>query len=231
MIDYNEITVPQATILQKQMRELTQIKPFTKEINTIAGATVSFNRYSPVVHSVIVVMTYPEMKILTTSLVIMETRFPHISGFLAFREMPALQMGWRQLEVKPDLVVLDGHGITHVRKMGIATHFGIVNDQPTIGCAQTALFGNFENPELNRFSFSEIKSEEDELLGYALRTKNAVKPIFVSAGHLTDPDSALDIIRNCCGPYRIPEPVRIAHQKLNMFRAGELTAGIYYETA
>ncbi len=231
MIDYNRITVNEAIILQSQLRERTKIKPFNDEISTIAGADISFNRFSPKVYAGIVVMTYPEMKVLQTSLVVTETRFPYVTGFFPFREMPALQQAWDQLTVKPDMLVLDGHGITHPRKMGIATQFGIANNQPTIGCGSTSLHGKFENPDIRRFSFSEITGNDEELLGYALRTKNAIKPIFVSPGHLTDPDTALDIIRNCCGPYRIPEPTRIAHQKLDLLRNGALPAGVYYETA
>lgn len=229
MIDYDSITVTEATKLQKELRDRIQITPFDGEVKLIAGADVSFNRFSNIVYAGVIVMSFPDMEIVRTSLVKTETHFPYMSGYLAFREMPALQKAWDQLDIKPDVLILDGQGITHPRKLGIATHFGIINDQPTIGCAKTSLYGNFVHPDIPKHSVSPILGKEGEHTGYVLRTKNAVKPIFVSPGHLTDPDSALEIVMQTCGAYRIPEPTRLAHLKVNLCRTGEIAPGLYSE--
>lgn len=229
-IDYSRITVQEATILQKQLCDLVRLQPFSEPPATIAGADISFNRFSPIVFAGIVVFTYPDLQIIRTSLVRTESTFPYVPGYLSFREIPALQMAWDQLDIKPDLLILDGQGITHPRKFGIASHFGVANDQPTIGCAKKSLFGSFISPDIPRFSSNPISGKEGELIGHVLRTKNAVKPIFVSPGHLTDPDSALEIVKACTKGYRIPEPTRIAHETVNQFRKGLRPAGLHVET-
>lgn len=232
-INYPQLSVPEATALQKKMRESVRIEPFDREIKFIAGADLSFNRFSPVMYGGIVVFSWPELEPVQVSLVKTESHFPYVSGYLAFREVPAIQLAWDQLEVKPDILILDGQGITHPRMTGVATHFGVMNDWPTIGCAKKSLFGSFLTPDIPKFSKSEITGKEGELLGYALRTKNAVKPIFVSPGHRMDPDSALRIIMHCVRGYRIPEPTRLAHEMVNKLRIGELEAGVHpcYEAA
>lgn len=224
MITYDHLSVTDATALQKMMAGHVRLEPYKGIPKTIAGADVSFNRFSTTIYAGIAVFSFPDLKLLSYSLAQTETRFPYVSGYLAFREVPALSKAWDGLEEKPDLMILDGQGILHPRQMGIATHFGILKDLPTIGCAKTMLYGDYNNPDLEKFSTSPIYAK-GELAGYALRTKVAVKPVFVSPGHLTDVESSLDIIKQCVGKYRIPEPTRIAHEMVNRFRTGELAEG------
>lgn len=226
MISYDNLTIPQATQLQKKLAAQINLQPYNKLPRTIAGADISFNKSSTTVYAGVVVLSFPDLKLLSYSLAVAETTFPYVSGYLAFREMPAITKAWDQLRAKPDLLVFDGQGVLHPRRLGIATHFGVLTDQPTIGCAKTMLYGEYNNPELEKFSTSPIYAKA-ELAGYALRTKMAVKPVFVSPGHLTDPQSALDIMMQCVGRYRIPEPTRIAHAMVNRFRTGELVEGFY----
>lgn len=226
MITYDQLSVSDATALQKKMAGHVRLEPYKGIPKTIAGADVSFNRFSSTIYAGIVVFSYPELKLLSYSLAQTETQFPYVSGYLAFREVPALSKAWDLLPEKPDLLILDGQGILHPRRMGIATHFGILNDQPTIGCAKTMLYGDYNNPDLDKFSTSPIYGK-GELLGHALRTKVAVKPVFVSPGHLTDTETSVKIVKNCIGKYRIPEPTRIAHEMVNRFRTGELSEGFF----
>ncbi|RZJ67362.1 MAG: deoxyribonuclease V [Flavobacterium sp.] len=228
MLTYDNLSIAEATQIQKEMRQRIAIKPLQKAIKTIAGADISFNKFSTTVHAGIVVFNYPELTIKHIALAQAEATFPYVSGFLAFREIPALLKAWEMLPEKPDLLILDGQGITHPRKMGIATHFGILEDQVTIGCAKSMLHGEFEELGLEKGSTCPIV-KKDQLLGYALRTKNAVKPIYISPGNLITADESLAIVQNCVGKYRIPEPTRIAHELVNLFRASQLEEGLQDE--
>lgn len=225
MLTYDHVTITEATLLQKEMASKISLAPLEGPIRTIAGADISFNRFSPIVYAGIVVLSYPDLRILAHSLVVAETHFPYVSGYLAFREAPALQQAWEQLPEKPDVVVLDGQGITHPRRLGIASHFGVLNNQPSIGCAKSMLYGRYDEPEWKKLSASVIYSRLNEPLGYALRTKDRVKPIYVSPGHMISSRQSLEIIKKCIRGYRIPEPTRLAHDKVNLFRTGELSAG------
>jgi deoxyribonuclease V len=228
MLTYDKISIEEATQIQWKMREQILLKPLGKEIKTIAGADISFNKFSTTVYAGIVVMDYPQMTVRHYSLAIDETAFPYVTGYLAFREVPSLIKAWNMLPEKPDVLVLDGQGITHPRRLGIATHFGILENQPAIGCAKSMLYGVFDRLGLEKFSTCPIVSKE-EILGYAVRTKNAVKPVYISPGNLITAKESLEIIKNCIGKYRIPEPTRIAHEKVNLFRTGKLAEGFHIE--
>jgi deoxyribonuclease V len=228
MFTYDHFTITEATQLQLEMCEQIVLKPLEKEIKTIAGADISFNKYSTTVYAGIVVLSYPEMIVQSYSLVTAETTFPYIPGYLAFREVPSLMLAWQQLPQKPDLLVLDGQGITHPRRMGIASHFGVLNNLPTIGCAKSMLYGKFDELGTEAFSNEPILNK-GELLGYALRTKKKVQPVYISPGNLITAEESLEVMKNCMGKYRIPEPTRQAHEKVNLFRTGKLKAGFHIE--
>ena len=228
MFTYDHFTITEATRLQLEMREQIVLKPLEKEIKTIAGADISFNKYSTTVYAGIVVLSYPEMVVQSYSLVAAETTFPYVPGYLAFREVPSLMLAWQQLPQKPDVLVLDGQGITHPRKMGIASHFGVLNNQATIGCAKSMLYGKFDELEIEAFSNEPIFSK-GEVLGYALRTKKQVQPVYISPGNLITAEESLEVMKNCMGRYRIPEPTRLAHEKVNLFRTGKLKEGFHLE--
>lgn len=217
IISYNNITPEEAIALQTQLRQQLQIQPLNKEIKTIAGADISFNKYSTTVYAGIVVMQFPSLQVIETSGVVDEATFPYIPGLLAFREVPALSKAWEGLKIKPDVLVLDGHGIAHPRRMGIAAHFGVVMNTPTLGCAKSLLTGKFIEPTLEAGSTSDLISK-NELIGKVLRTKKKVKPVFVSPGNLISMDESLDIVKQCVGKYRIPEPTRLAHNFVNELR-------------
>ncbi|MFT3796269.1 deoxyribonuclease V [Flavobacterium sp.] len=226
MLTYDTLSIGEATQLQNEMREHIVLQPLQKEIKTIAGADISFNKYETKVYAGIVVLDYPQMTVKHYALAEFETTFPYVSGYLAFREIPALLQAWQLLPQKPDVVVLDGQGITHPRRMGIASHFGVLENWPTIGCAKSMLFGKFDPLEESKFSTQPIYGK-GELMGHALRTKDKVQPVYVSPGHLVTAEQSLEIIKHCVGKYRIPEPTRRAHEKVNEFRTGKLKAGFH----
>ncbi len=226
MLNYDNISITEATAIQNEMRHRVLLNGNNSNITTIAGADISHNKHSNTVYAGIVILSFPEMVVQSYSMVAAETKFPYISGYLAFREVPALLQAWKQLPEKPDVIVLDGQGITHPRRMGIACHFGLLANCTAIGCAKNMLFGNYSELSPNKFSNSSIYINND-VVGYAIRTKDNVKPVFISPGHKVSVEDSLNIMTQCVAKHRIPEPTRMAHEKVNLFRTGKLTSGFH----
>lgn len=224
---YDTLTIPEATLIQKELRQQIDLQALKEAPLTIAGADISLNRFSEVIYAGIVVLRYSDLRPIAFSLVKSFTRFPYVPGFLAFREVPALVQALQQMPVKPDIIMLDGHGIAHPRRMGIAAHLGTLIQAPTMGCAKKKLFGKYEEPGLAKGDFSPIM-DKTETIGYALRSKNKVLPVFISPGNKMSLEDSLSIALHCCGNYRLPEPTRKAHEFVNLFRTGKLQAG-YHE--
>ncbi|SDF72021.1 deoxyribonuclease V [Pedobacter terrae] len=226
---YDHYSFEEATAYQIELAKQLKFQPLD-QIKTIAGADISFDKGSSTMYAGIVLLSFPEMVVQSYALETYETTFPYQPGYLGFKEVPALLKVWDLIPVKPDVVVLDGNGILHPRRMGVASHFGILTHQPTIGCAKSILYGNNHLPEKSKFSTTEIKSN-GEILGYALRTKDNIKPVYISAGHLITSEQALAAIKKCVGNYRIPEPTRLIHDIVNDFRTGKLKAGFHQVSA
>jgi deoxyribonuclease V len=239
-LHYEHLSIPEATQLQNQLREkvitpdrhlttnaIAVSSPDSLLIKTIGGADISLNLYSTTIFAGIIILSFPQLKPIAYSLVKAETRFPYVPGFLAFREVPALVQVWEQLQMKPDVLVADGHGIAHPRRLGIAAHFGAVTGQVSIGCAKNILCGNYQEPALEKNSYSPILDKQEQI-GYAFRSKSKTAPVYVSPGYGLGMKNSLEIIQQCLGKYRIPEPTRLAHELVNRFRKGELREG-YHE--
>jgi deoxyribonuclease V len=220
-LQYNHLSPAEAIAQQQVLRQQIDLRPLEKPITTIAGADISFNKYSPVVYAGIVVMKFPTLEVIDQSFVIDETTFPYIPGLLAFREVPALAKAWNQLAHKPDVLVLDGQGIAHPRRMGIAAHFGVVMQTPALGCAKSLLTGKFEEPGNLPGNYTSLTDKGEEI-GKVLRTKRNCKPVFVSPGHLISMQQSLDIILQCVRQYRIPEPTRLVHNYVNQVRVSNM---------
>ena len=215
--DYEQLTAAQAIAYQQELRLQIKIEPLEKPIRIIAGADISFNKYKETVYAGIVMFRYPQMEIISNTWAISTTKFPYISGLLAFREVPALLEAWKKLTIQPDLLVLDGQGIAHERRMGIATHFGLLTDIPTIGSAKSRLTGRYEEPTNQAFAQSPMY-DKGELIGVALRSKKNCNPIYISPGHNIEIKQSVDVIKNCIRGYRLPEPTRQAHLLVNKIR-------------
>lgn len=224
---YEGLSIPQATEIQRELRLKLEVNERPLEIATIGGADISLNLYSTTIYAGIILLSFPHLQPLAYSLVKAETRFPYVPGYLAFREVPALLQVWEQMPQKPDVLVVDGHGIAHPRRMGIAAHFGALTGQASMGCAKKILFGKFEEPMAEQGATSPIMDKEEQI-GYAFRSKSRIAPIYVSPGHAMGLNNTLEVIRQCTGKYRIPEPTRLAHELVNRFRKGELPEG-YHE--
>lgn len=220
-------TLSEAIQIQKELRRNVNTEKFKGKIKFIAGADVSFNKFEEDVYAGIIVLSYPELKIVDYSVIKSVAKFPYIPGLLSFREIPALLLDYQKLKTKPDLVMVDGQGICHPRRLGIATHFGLVVDLPTIGAAKSLLTGTFEPPEPKRGNFSYIydRSSRTEKIGAAVITKNNVKPMIVSPGNKINLEQSIDLILKCALKHRMPEPTRQAHLLVNKFRRGEIKEG------
>jgi deoxyribonuclease V len=176
----------------------------------IAGVDISVDRIRGVARGAVVVLNYPELKVVENRVVEGKVDFPYVPGLLSFREAPLTLAAFERLEVAPDLVLFDGQGIAHPRRLGLASHLGLFLDAPTIGCAKSRLCGTHAMLGSEVGSYAELV-DGDELIGAALRTKAGVKPVYVSIGHKVDLESAIRWVMRCCRGYRLPEPTRLAH--------------------
>jgi len=146
-----------------------------------------------------------------------ETRFPYVPGLLSFREAPVCLEAVAKLGQQPDLFMIDGQGVAHPRRLGLASHLGLFFDRPTIGCAKSRLIGKFEEPSAEKGAWSPLRDGE-ETIGAVVRTRSRVKPVFVSVGHKCTLEDAIRITLACTTRYRIPEPTRLAHQAESRLR-------------
>jgi len=216
------MTPKEAVELQKSLRERVRVEPLKRPVETIAGADISFNKFSPVVYAGLVVMRLPLLEVVEEVGVVSETRFPYVPGLLSFREAPSVLEAWAKLKTEPDAVMFDGQGIAHPRRVGIASHVGLILNRPTLGCAKSVLVGKYEEPAAERGNWSELVDPKNgETVGAALRTKTRTQPIYVSPGHLIDLEGALQLTLAADGGYRQPEPTRRAHLLVNALRRGE----------
>ncbi|MCE0492306.1 deoxyribonuclease V [Pantoea sp. Mb-10] len=175
----------------------------------IAGADVGFEQGGEVTRAAVVLLEYPSLQLVEHRIARIPTRMPYIPGFLSFREMPALQEAWQQLSRQPDLLFVDGHGISHPRRLGVAAHFGSLVDIPTIGVAKKRLCGRFADLDAAPGSRQPLM-DKGEQIGWVWRSKVRCNPLFISTGHRVSMDSALHWVEACTANYRLPEPTRWA---------------------
>jgi len=175
----------------------------------IAGADVGFEQGGDVTRAAIVLLKFPSLELVEYQVARVATTMPYIPGFLSFREYPALLAAWGMLSQKPDLLFVDGHGISHPRRLGVASHFGLLVDVPTIGVAKKRLCGKFE-PLSEEPGSRQLLTDKGEALAWVLRSKKRCNPLFVSTGHRVSLDSALVWVQRCMAGYRLPEPTRWA---------------------
>ena len=220
-----DLSPREAVELQKSMRERVRLEPHEGKIETVAGADISFDKFSPVLFAGIVVLRLPSLEVLEEVGVVSETKFPYLPGLLSFREASPVLAAWAKLKTEPDAVMFDGQGIAHPRRIGIAAHVGLFLNRPTLGCAKSILVGRHEELDEERGSWQPlVDPKNDETIGAALRTKTRVQPVYVSPGHLIDLKGAIELTLRADGGYRQPEPTRRAHLLVNALRRGEREA-------
>jgi deoxyribonuclease V len=195
--------------IQQGLRSRVSMERTFGQVNTVAGVDVSFK--GEVAQAAIVVLNYPELTPIDYSLADLAVEFPYIPGLLAFREAPVVLAALEKLKTEPDLFIFDAQGLAHPRRMGLATHLGVIIDKPSIGCAKSRLCGSHHEPGTERGSFAHLY-DDDEIIGAVVRTKTGINPLYVSIGHQVDLSTAIEYVLGCCTKYRLPETTRYAHR-------------------
>jgi deoxyribonuclease V len=184
----------------------------------VAGLDCAFSKDGRRILAVVVVLRLPDFELVETVSAIRDVSFPYIPGLLSFREAPVCLDAAGKLRAHPDAFIVDGQGIAHPRRLGLAAHLGLFFDKPTIGCAKSRLTGVYQEPPAEKGAYSLLKSEKAkeqiavETIGAVVRTRANVKPVFVSVGHKCLLEDAIRITLACAVKYRLPEPTRLAHQ-------------------
>ena len=215
-----DLTPTEAVALQRELAGRVVTDTPLPSCSLIAGADVSYNKYDPVIYAGVVVLRLPDLTVVERRGASIECHFPYIPGLLSFREAPALMAAFAKVESAPDAVMLDGQGVAHPRRLGLASHVGLWLDAPCFGCAKSLYVGKYEEPGREAGSWSPL-TDRGQVVGRVVRTKTNVKPVFVSAGHKITLDDAVRLTLACHGGYRIPEPTRQAHHYVNALRRGE----------
>ena len=210
-----DVSVDKAKNIQQQLKNkinLCDIYSSLEEIHTVAGCDVHFKDFTVVAS--IVIMEFPSLKTVDKKILqkTLNTIPAYIPSYLAFREGRIITELFSTLQTIPDVTIFDAQGIAHPVGIGLATHIGILFDIVTIGCAKNILYGVYKEPLQTKGSFSYIKDINGQNIGVCLRTKENVKPVFVSPGNKISIDFAYKVILACCTKYRLPQPLRIAHQ-------------------
>ncbi|MEW6033485.1 MAG: deoxyribonuclease V [Chloroflexota bacterium] len=213
------INPEEAREVQRRLAGLVSRHSEVGTTRVVAGVDASYPRWRGVGTGSVVLVRYPDLTLLEVRTYSAEFSFPYIPGLLSFRESPLVLGAWKRLSSLPDLVLVDGQGIAHPRRMGLASHLGLLLDRPTIGCAKSVLCGTHGPVGEGRGSWVELV-DGGEVIGAAVRTKERATPVYVSIGHKVDLPSALHWTQACCRGYRLPEPLRLAH----LASVGELPA-------
>jgi deoxyribonuclease V len=203
------VTPEEAKRIQHDLRGRVSTKNEIGAVRHIAGVDIGVK--NDTARAAVVIVRYPGLDLLDVSLVEKLVTFPYIPGLLSFRESPSMLDALQQLSVDPDLILVDGQGIAHPRRLGIASHLGLLTGIPTVGCAKTRLWGHHEQPDIAAGSFTHLYDGSD-IIGAVVRTKTATNPLYVSIGHKVDLPTAIRYVLDCCRGYRLPEPTRLAHQ-------------------
>jgi deoxyribonuclease V len=209
-----DVSPGEAARIQRELRarvSLTDSRPLA-EIRTVAGADNGYLRRAAqtTAYAAVLLFSFPALELLETQVASCPVEFPYVPGLLSFREAPALLAAFRQLTIEPDLILFDAHGYAHPRRLGAASHLGLVLDRPSIGCAKSRLIGRYDEPG-DAFGSRSPLVDRGEVVGAVVRTRPGHGPLFVSCGHKIALDSAVAVTLACCREQRfMPEPTRLA---------------------
>jgi deoxyribonuclease V len=206
------VSYEEALAIQRLRREQVRIEPLRRTPRLVAGADVAYSRATHRMYASVVVVALPSLEIVAEAHAARRARFPYIPGLFSFRELPPLIAAFERLVTTPDVLLFDGQGLAHPRRFGLACHAGVIFDRPSVGCAKSLLVGRHATLGPARGSVAEL-IHEGEVVGLALRTRAGVKPVYVSVGHRVDAASAAALVLACTRRYRLPEPLRLAHQQ------------------
>ena len=203
-------TLEEAIVIQEKLRyQVITEDQLSEPIQYVAGVDMGFEADGTISRAAVAVLSFPDLQVIETSLAHRPTTFPYVPGFLSFREIPAVLDALEKITTIPDIILCDGQGIAHPRRLGIASHLGLLIDMPTIGVAKSLLVGKHEElPEIKGSKQPLIY--KGETIGAVLRSRTGVKPLYISSGHRISLPTAIDYVLRCTPKYRLPETTRIA---------------------
>lgn len=204
-------SVTEAKQIQQQLVSRVVLKNELKHIDFVAGVDVGFENNGKTTRAAVAVLNFPELTLHEQAITRTPTCFPYVPGYLSFRELPGVLEALSGLKTTPDLILCDGQGIAHPRRFGLACHLGVVTGMPTIGVAKSRLIGTYNEPGSSRGEWEPLYDKE-ELIGAVLRTRDHVRPLFVSIGHRVDLKTAINYVLHCTTRFRLPETTRWAHR-------------------
>lgn len=211
------VSPARARAIQQKLRSLVLRDGALATLRAVAGADVAYLESEGVTCAAVVVMGVPGFEVIETVTAESQTRFPYVPGLLSFREAPVLLKAFQKVRSTPDALIVDGQGYAHPRRFGLASHLGLLLDLPTVGCAKSLLVGDYDEPGWQAGASSPL-IHRGEVVGCALRTRERVKPVYVSVGHRLSLNAAQTLVLQCVKRYRLPEPVRHAHHLVSEYR-------------
>jgi len=204
------MTLEEAIVVQEKLQDQVITEDQLQEsVKYVAGVDMGFEADGTISRAAVAVLSFPDLQVIETSLARRPTSFPYIPGFLSFREIPAVLDALEKIKITPDIFLCDGQGIAHPRRLGIASHLGLLIDMPTIGVAKSLLVGKHEELPETKGSQQPL-IYKGETVGTVLRSRTGVKPLYISSGHRISLPTAIDYVLRCTTKYRLPETTRIA---------------------
>ncbi|MDD5094697.1 MAG: deoxyribonuclease V [Dehalococcoidia bacterium] len=205
-----QVTPKQAVLIQQAMADRVSKEEYPGIVQFIAGVDISVSKSDNMARGAVVVLSYPELKVVESRIAERAIEFPYVPGLLSFREAPVLLAACEKLSHNPDVIFVDGQGLAHPRRLGLASHLGVLWDKPTIGCAKSRLCGTHEPVGSEAGSIADL-IDGGQTIGAVLRTRANTKPLYISVGHRISLEAAIQMVLKCCKGYRLPEPTRLAH--------------------
>ena len=212
-----DLSYSQAREVQASLACDVEFTPLKKSPKVVAGIDCAFSKDGQRILAAVVVLQLPDFEVVEAASAVRKVEFPYIPGLLSFREAPVCIAAVEKLRSRPDLFIIDGQGIAHPRRLGLAAHLGLFFDRPTIGCAKSRLTGDYEEPPLKKGAYTWLTAQS-ETIGAVVRTRTNVKPVFVSVGNRCVLEDAVRIVLACAVKYRLPEPTRLAHQTVRKLK-------------
>jgi len=206
-----DLSPRQAIALQRELAQQVIREDDFGEVTRVAGVDVGFEDDNRITRAAIAVLDYPSLEPLEHAIARRPTTFPYIPGLLSFREIPTILDALNKLRQPPDLLLCDGQGLAHPRRLGIASHLGIITGLPSIGVGKTRLTGRHGPVPEHKGGWTPLL-DGDEVIGAVLRSRQGVKPIYISLGHRIGLESAIDFVMGCITRYKLPETTRHAHR-------------------
>jgi deoxyribonuclease V len=214
-----DLAPPEAEALQRELADRVDARTPLTQCRLVAGADVAYDDAANRYYAGVVVVRLPELDVIERVSAIGGSPFPYVPGLLSFREAPVLLEAFAKLQVEPDAVMFDGQGYAHPRRFGLACHLGLWLERPCLGCAKSRFIGTHREPGPRRGDLAAL-IDRQEVIGNVVRTRDGIKPVYVSVGHRIDLPGAVRVVLETCAGYRVPEPTRQAHLHVTALRRG-----------